>query len=494
MNSDESTPPQDPLPRPASLRDAAAVTLALVRRTNPRTRLVAGVTAGVVVLAVVLTVVLTSGPGQVGPDVAVDTGRSVPLLDEQPVELPSEDEPEPDGEKNHPLVDDKPRWTSNGLDAEDGAELFPVGDGFVVLGTISDDTVLGLDAKGKEVWDRELEESDDSVDEEAIIGDSLVAFSRDDPDEDSWPGHRITEFVDPATGKKLWTDSQASFVELVGDAAYLSVCQGGQDGELGECVISAHDARTGAVRWSTPTYASTRVVDADPGGAFVVLQSHVTSGGDIKISVLDTGTGAVLGAGFDDAGSPLLAKDTLVRVSPDDNPADGCEATVTGWNVYSGSQTWKRKVGTPMEADGSDCDSLPDSYDGRIMGLNGKGKPVVVNLATGDVEWTAPKKAEPVRATGKHALVTQGDKLVLYSTGKDKKRWATPDVSGYDGPGFVGGYVVSSRYEGYDEEPCWVRVGIKSGDVEAYPGRCAGSGGDWLATIEDGEISLYAIK
>ncbi|ADD44571.1 PQQ-binding-like beta-propeller repeat protein [Stackebrandtia nassauensis] len=487
MNSDESTPPQDPLPRPASVRDAAAVALALVRRANPRTRLLAGAAAGMVVLAVVLTVVFTSGSGQPGPDVAVDTGRTVPLLDEQPVELPSEDEPEPDDEKDHPLVDDKPRWTSSGVDVEDGSELLPVGDGYVVNG--SDDTVSGLDGKGKRVWDREVDESD----EKAIIGDSSVAFSRDDPDEDSWPGHKITDFVDPATGKKLWTNAEASFVELVGDAAYLSVCQGGQDGELGECVISAHDARTGAVRWSTPTYASTQVIDADPGGAFVVLQSHVTSGGDIRISVLDTGSGAVLGAGYDDGGSPLLAKDTLVRVGHDDNPADGCEVAVTAWNVYSGSQTWKREVGTPMEADGSDCNDLPDAYEGRIMGLNGKGRPVVVDLATGDVAWTAPKKADPVRATGKHALVTQGDKLVLYNTGKDKKRWAAPDVSGHDGPGFIGGYVVSSMYEGYDEEPCWARIGIKSGDIEAYPGQCAGSGDDWVATLDNGDIKLYAI-
>lgn len=458
-----------------------------VRAVPRRQRITAAATALLVLAAAVAWLVWPNG--SLGPDVEVDADRTVPLIEDLPEDVRPEEEAAGTQDTEIPGTEDDPAWTyDTGEDEQAG--LRAVDGGYVV---IEDGGLTGLDAKGDETWTKD-------TDGETDIGDTAVTITNDIESDESWPGRNKTTVLDAETGRKLWSDSTASFVSTWHDTVYLSLCQGGQDGELGECVVSARDPRSGATRWSRPTYASTSVITAAADGSFVVFQSHVTSGGDIRHTVVDTNTGAVLSGGSDQdgygGGDVFLVGDLLINVGDDDNPADDCRLPVSATNVRTGQKVWDRKLGVAAEGDGDRCDELEDPYGDRVMAYNGKDKAIVVNLTTGKTEWTGPKDARPRFSDGKHALVAvQDGDLALYDTGSDKKLWTLPGVVDLGGVLFTKQGVYFDTEDLYADDQCWIRVDNDSGDPVRYPGSCAGSGPDWIATAtDDGTLSMYDVK
>ncbi|HZE41308.1 MAG TPA: PQQ-binding-like beta-propeller repeat protein [Stackebrandtia sp.] len=471
----------------------------LLAGVSPRVRLVAA--AVIVVLVAATAVWIGFGGWSPASDVGVNTDKTLDQL--SPDDTDDTDDPAADDAFTVPATSDEPRWTRDG-DAD--TTVSKIGDGYLLT---TDTSITRLNAKGDKTWHRKLKEDSEGLGEglpeDREANENVVVLSGDKPHEDSWPGENVTTVLDAATGEQLWKDSTAAFTALAHDTVYLSVCHGGQDGELGECMLSAREPTTGATRWTTAVYASTEVVGVSPDGSKVEIESYVTGGNDRRVSVLDTASGRVRGAAFSGDDTSFITDDTLVRASDDDNPANGCTSTFTAWSIADGSRAWKRVVGVPKAADGSDCLGLSETpgEGDRVAVSTRHGRPEVLNLGTGAIEWTAPSRGTPVTATGDLLVTDQGgdeaDKLVGYDTGSGKKRWTARIPTG---DRLSVSFQSKSLLVGSgDGDACWVRVSRAKGATASYPGSCAGSGPGWLATgpgegVGDGtstDIALYAV-
>lgn len=457
---------------------------------RPRWQLITVPVVLVALLAAVITVAaLPAYP--LGPDVEVDTDRTITLLEDLPAEPDrSAADQSGSGARDIPDSDAEPTWSFDDLTDDTGRLTEVAGGGFVFEGG---DGLTGLDAKGRSRWEND---SDGSV---AVGGEVIVVSSKIDGD-GSWPGKKKTTLTDVATGRKLWSDSTASFSSAWYGQVYLSRCQGGQDGELGECVVTAHDARSGATRWSRSTYASTSVVEASPDGSFVVFQSHVTSGADIRHTVVDTATGAVLSGGSDQdgygGGEVFVIDDLVITVGGDDNPADDCRLPAKAVDVRTGAKVWERELGADIEEGGDFCGDLDGQLGEHIMAYDGDRKPIAVDLRTGKTVWTAPDKGRPLLTDGEYALMeSKKDEVEFHDIDADKRLWKLPEGLGVGGLKFGEKYVYIDTGEGVVKDNCWIRVELKTGDPQRYPGGCVGSGPDWIAASGDsGGLRVYPVE
>jgi outer membrane protein assembly factor BamB len=400
------------------------------------------------------------------------------------------------------LTDDEPAWR---LDVPEGVEPTRVAStdaGYVVLSRL--DQLVGFGQDGKQLWEYEHDPFDDEK-----VSHEVVLASRDHPTDDRWPQPKAIVALDPATGDELWEEREASFWSLFTGVVYMSVCYGGQDGELGECQLSARDPLTNTVRWSVPTYASAQVMGAGGFQAraappYLVVESFPTGHASRTITTLDPDTGRQLGARFDSLDGHAAFPDVLVSVVDDDeNPADGCTATLTGYEVNSGRQAWEYIAATPKEPDGVYCRDQPDpdASSGRLAVTSGDGRPAVLDAGSGQVQWTGPKPGRGVAATEDLLLALEpsgeeGEQLVLYELSGGERRWraAVPPGAVLDGAVIVDRTALTT----------WVGRGpvgydLRTGESWSYTGRreydpYVSFGPGWLAICLESGCRGYDVR
>lgn len=446
------------------------------------------VVAVVVVLAAVVTLVVVSGGGRSTPSGAI------PTLDTQfagESSAPSA-APPPAASPDLPRYSGKPQWTV----ALQDATPIPTDHGFVVQ---QKDAVLAVDAAGAEKW-RFTPPVVDSF--EVRVTGPVVLVGYRNPAEDRWPQPEMVVALDAVTGAELWRDGEASLWSATTDTLYMSVCYGGQNNRIGDCKLSARDPRTNAIRWSVPTYASARVENvaelrAAPTPRYLLVGAYPESGETYHVSSLDPATGETLGgdyAGLDaDVGTPkIVAEQTVLTVKGyDDNPADGCAATLTGFTVAGATQTWQYVAPMKKEDDGRRCGRMSESINRGRMGVaTANDLPGVLNLGTGVIEWTAPAEGEAIAASDTMLLVVESTpdgaaELVAYQVGNPEPVWRAPY---FDSDRVVitdtVAYVFGSEAIGYD---------LKSGAAWTYGPGVEVVSDTWFAVCENGVCGGYPI-
>jgi hypothetical protein len=400
--------------------DAPAAPTALLRR---RPLLLAG-GALVVVAAVVLVVVLTSGGGRPVPP------GTIPTLGNQ-FAAPTTSATPPGGRPaDLPAYTGAPLWTfplPSDVEEHDLPEVAVTDAGFTL---VSREEVRGLDRAGKPLWRWAPPEVDYFT---TTVTGPVVFVGYQHPTDDRWPQPEIVIALDSATGQELWREDQASLWSASTDAIYLSVCRGGQNTRIGDCTLSARDLRTNAVRWSVATYASARVeyleqLQAPPTPPFLQVGAYPTNGSTYVVTTHDPATGRVLGRGWDSGSLRVTSPDTMLAVTDrDENPADGCQATVTGYGVTSPTQVWQQQAATPKTDEAKRCASLPESINnGRMALTTPAGNPAVLNVLTGAVEWTAPAPGVGMAASDTVLLAVADEELVAYRVGSAEPVWRAP--------------------------------------------------------------------
>lgn len=402
-------------------------------------RRVAVAVAAVVVVAAVVTTVIATTSGAARP---VPSGE-MPTLDSQ-FASPSPDPSAPSGAAALPAYSEAPLWTfaiPEGV-SDNQLALAVTEHGFVVE---KRDEIVGLDRTGTHVWRYTPPSIGDFT---TRVTATHVFVSYNNPDEDRWPQPEIIIALDAATGTEVWREIEASFWSVTADTIYMSVCHGGQNNHIGDCTFSARDPRTNSIRWTVPTYASSRVIDdsagpqAAPTPPILLIKQYPTDGDSAVVAAHDPATGALRGRGFQDADGDVLSIDlvtarTVVTVDDDDeNPANGCSATLTGYSVSGAAQTWQYTASTTKTDDGRRCADQPVSLAGERLGVTSpNGAPGVLNLDTGAVEWSAPTPGTAIAAAGTTLLAVEsaadgGAELVAYQVGNATPSWRAPFPDG----------------------------------------------------------------
>lgn len=463
------------------------------------------VLAGVAVLVVVAVVVTLVATAAGDDDRPVPSG-SMPTLGSQFAVPPADTPSSAPGSPNiPPPYPGNPLWTVTfaGDENEYGSVEFTVSPHGYVLH--NDDALLRLDRSGTEVW-RFTPPEVDYYTVHVTGPQVLVGYASD---EDRWPQPQVVIALDESTGKELWRETEASLWRAATDTVYMSVCYGGQNARIGDCRLSARDPKNNTIRWQVPTYASSRVINdgggiqAAPTPSRLLVEAYPSGADTVHVSSHDPATGATLGSGFHDEERygqiDVATERTVVTVDDhDENPADGCTATITGYAI-SGDQRWRQTARVPKLSDGKRCGSAPVSYHGGRMGFTAKnGAPGVLNVDTGKVVWSAPPGGQAVAATADTLLVVEpaadeenADELVAYRIGNAKPVWRAPFPSGDNaGDNLDPSLITRSQVLFTANEE--IGYDLKTGEAWSYSGALAQSSAKWFAVCDSGTCRGYA--
>jgi len=379
----------------------------------------------VLVIAVVLVFVVTADEDRPIPPGAI------PTLGNQFATPPtsSANPDEPNTTDTLPTYSGNPLWTVQLPGSAEDYDIpgIAVTDAGYVLE--SREQLVGISRAGTQLWTWTPPKVDYFT---TKVTGSTVFVSYSHPTDDRWPQPEIIIALDSATGKERWREDEASLWSVSTDAIYLSVCYGGQNTRIGDCTLTARDPLTNAVRWSAKTYASARVENLDglqapPTPPYLLVGAYPTNGGTYVVAAHDPATGRVLGRGWESGSLHISSPDTLFAIDArDENPADGCQATVTGYRVTGPTQTWQQQASTAKTDTGKRCAAAPTSVNnGRMAITTPAGLPAVLNVSTGGLEWTGPAEGVGVAASDTTLLAMTDKELVAYQVGIAEPLWRT---------------------------------------------------------------------
>jgi outer membrane protein assembly factor BamB len=316
-----------------------------------------------------------------------------------------------------------PLWTAR--IEEDGEQIAQIEQG--TLRRTGDG--LRLERDGETVWSYGWE----TYSPEVGVAETVVVVSQDlgELTDDEWPGRRDTVALDLETGEEVWRDQEASFVTVYADAVIMTECTGEQDDHIGDCTLYSRDPADRSEQWSTPTYASaqTAVDSTWTGGRApdrLLVESYPTGNESRTVTLYEDGRSLASVRTHDGV---TIAGDTLVVAADyDDNPADGCTATVSGYGFGDAEPVWELEAMTRKTADLSSCGGLPtaEAQDGKLP-LTIDGVPSIVDVATGETVMEAPAEGQAIALSpDADLLVTVGweeGELVAYDAASGEERW-----------------------------------------------------------------------
>lgn len=265
--------------------------------------------------------------------------------------------------------------------------------------------VLAQRPDGSVAWRIEAPQGMDRYDVEAWLLPTVGVVVMSVPTSmNPWPGRVLVRAVDARSGAPLWREDGASFANAGDGLVFNSFCTGRQDAVLGDCTLSARDARSGTTRWAVPTYASPMVDEFLPGA--VVVDSYPGGGGSSK-QLRSTATGATLSTSL--AGFTVTAVDDgfLGIEATDRQPGNGCRGTAQGLDL-AGNVLWTRSFAVGRDV--LDKDECAELYGGKV-GPTGpytvfpfEGVMRVLDPASGRTLW-AGERAEEARLIHRGVLV-----------------------------------------------------------------------------------------
>lgn len=320
----------------------------------------------------------------------------------------------------------EPLWSADLT--SDGEEVAEVDQGLLRL----TDERLELEKDGATVWTHQFEAY-----AEVGVADEVVVIA--EPIEEGsggtyeWPGRHDAFALDLDTGDEVWRNDDASFVSVFADAVIMTECTGEQDDRIGDCTMYSRDPADLSEQWSTPTYASAEPATDEPWNAGpapdrLLVESYPTGYESRTVDVFEDGESLVSVATQD---RTALADDTLIVYDDyDDNPADGCTATLTGHRLGESKAAWEIEAMTRKTADFASCGTLPtdEPRDGKLP-LTIDGVPSIVDVATGETVWEAPAEGQAIALSPKADLLVtadweaEADNLVAYDTATGEERW-----------------------------------------------------------------------
>jgi hypothetical protein len=353
----------------------------------------------------------------------------------------------------------EPLWTA---EAEEGEQIAHLGEDTLRLA----DGRFAVERDGDTVWSRDWK----AYGAEIAVADDLVVLSLpmgDIADEDyDWPGRQDTVALDLATGDEVWRDQEASFVSVFADAVIMTECTGEQDDHVGDCTMYARDPADLSVQWSTPTYASARVVQdtawtGESAPDRLLVESFPTGNESRTLTAYRDGDrlGSVA-----TGGDAVLSDDTLIVYDDwDDNPADGCTAALAGYRLGESDPAWQLEAMTRKTDDLTSCGGLPtiDPVEGRLP-LTVGGKASIVDVHTGATTWEGAEGQAVALSENTVAVIDwEAAALKLYDTTTDAELWS----AGADFGSGDRATVVGSTLWLYGDAGTW---GWTSYDLYAY--------------------------
>ncbi len=403
--------------------------------------------------------------------------------------------------------DGEPLWSQR-LGADSGAVTH------VDQGTlIRLDGSLRLVADGETVWEHTWE---DFAPEIGVAGEVVVISGEGSDDitgDEPWPGRQDTVALDLDTGEEVWHDQDASFVTVFSDAVLMSECGGGQDDHIGDCTLYARDPADLSTLWSTPTYASVQAISSsgwtgDPLPDPLLVESFPTGYESRTVSVLDSDGDELASVQTHDGVFPSAADQMLVVYDDyDDNPADDCTAALKGYRFGEDEPAWEIEADMRKTADLSSCGELPTTTmrDGRLP-LTVDGVPSIVDVATGEVDWTAPAEGQAYTLSEDAGTLiaadweAEEDNLIAYDVDSGEELWRAAASIGASTQASVLGSTVwiygSSSMWGWSD---YSVVGYKldTGEGLALPGSVSTfAPGEIIMTdgeFEDAELTAWPV-
>ncbi|WP_100445329.1 outer membrane protein assembly factor BamB family protein [Glycomyces xiaoerkulensis] len=389
------------------------------------------------------------------------------------VDEPARDGPAlPDGVAAY---DGEPLWSEP---SEGGDQVAHVDPGTLVLVEGS----LRLETDDRTAW----EYTWDSYRAEVGLAGGTVIVSSVLEGDDSWPSTQDTVALDLETGEEVWRDRDASFVTVFSDTLLMTECTGEQDDRIGDCTLHARNPADLSLRWSTPTYASARVISPSPWTGRpmpepVLVESFPTGHGSRTVTAYG-GDGAELHRVRTDGGAIASEGHLIVYDHHDRNPADGCTAHLTGY-APGGDPQWELEAALAVTDDLRYCGDLPGvvPQDGKLA-LTVDGLPAVVDLTDGEPVWSAPTEGRAM-ALGPDADVlvaadweAEEDNLRAYDTETGDELWRSTASLDADTPTSVTGSTL--WIHGGDDQWGWRDYGafgyrLGTGEVRALPGAVA---------------------
>ncbi len=376
-------------------------------------------------------------------------------------------------------------------------------DSLTVIG--STQRLVALRDDGREVWKlpRPRRASEPARPVLGLVdGVVIAAWDLEQRRGDPFTGLMSITAVDPRTGKSLWRDDESSFVTLGDGVVLTSQCFGEQKSFVGDCVLSARDPRTGAPRWSVPTYASARVDEIRDDGDLLV-ESHPA---DYRpsLQVHSAATGAPLT-------EPVTARVTPLETGylaggyGDDDSEDGCTQRVRFLDL-DGRARWQARVPSlPSRTEPGTCYpayARQVAPGGPVAVQPFLGRTSLFDLADGSLVWRGEREEEArllvgdllvsVQTTNGYARTT-----LLTDVDTGQVRWTLPTDRIAVGPDLVNwesfGRQLLASTEGFDlESTATVIVVPRTGRVlRRYPGAFDSAEPDWIATTHDTSVFVY---
>lgn len=338
----------------------------------------------------------------------------------EPAEGPEEEDSLPEGVSTY---DGEPLWTHQ-LDTDSGS-VTQLDQGTLVRTGDS----LRLIADEATVWEHTWEDFSPEI---GVAGD-VVVITGGAIEGAPWPGRKETIALDLDTGDEVWSNEDASFVTVFSDAVLMSECGGDQEGNIGDCTLYARDPADLSTLWSEPTYASVQAVSpsswtGEPLPEQLIVESFPHGLEDRTVSVLEDG-GEVASVQTDDS---VVLEDRMMIVYDDydDNPADGCTASVAGYRFGEDDPAWELEADMRKSADLSSCGELPNTAprDGMLP-LTIDGAPALVDLETGEAVWTGSGEGQAYTISEDAGTLiaadweSEEDNLIAYDVDSGEELW-----------------------------------------------------------------------
>lgn len=328
--------------------------------------------------------------------------------------------------------------------------------------------VARLDAQGRDVWRRQGPRTDDfrGFVVQGVPVRSVVADGK--PKGSAYTPHRV-EGLDPRTGKTRWTARATSRYVFADDrVVVVPSCTGRTDGVVGDCTLTAHDPRTGAVVWTTPTYGNVEITQVEGSTALVQTFPY---GDEPRFVVLDTRSGDVRST-FDARGGVLvsLVDGVLVDAGRDDAPASsGCRQEVTGTSL-DGERLWTRSFKTAtQEFEKKTCDGFFAIPFGDEVALSALFSPdLVLDPRTGTTLWKGSRGEDVAGITAGTVIASNDDAGTTagYDLRTGEQLWGLDDRGGgWDTAGrWAAGNILC---QSSDDGSCSLVVDVRTGEVVA---------------------------
>ncbi|MEO3794932.1 PQQ-binding-like beta-propeller repeat protein [Nonomuraea sp. B10E15] len=396
------------------------------------------------------------------------------------------------------------------------AQLFAAGGRFMVA---AGNQLRAITDKGKQAWKRTFR-----GDAEVSVADGVVIVTHRKGGASTWPPPNVVMGLDPANGRTLWKATSSPYGSVVGEMVYTPVCRGEQTERHDDCRLSARDARTGQVRW-TILAEHVATVTGRAGGVLTMTTRPKGYRGKHWLMTLDASSGGRLGVRVEKerfggellyprgqqrvSGPTYLTGGLLIMSSKKDQVKtfkEMCRLDLVALNARTGARKWKGRVRlADAERDRQCRYGLPDvSADGGgLFGVDERGRPRVVDLATGRTRWTGGKPGTILTGDSRTVLVKElvdeKETLTLYDLSSGKARWSDGEplkVWGRLGAVLLGDRLLVRPADCYRDN-CYVRVyDLSKGPLDTAPaGEYAGAGDGWVATREtSGTTTTFSLS